>query len=388
MSLGNKHIKKLNPSRLIIYILAVGLCIFLLWASNFQIERGIRAQGQIIATDRTQVVQSPDPGVIYQIHVKEGDRVTKGQILVELEKERADAAFIQTKAKVAALKITLIRLQAEVFGTPLVFPKELQQYSAFISNQTVLYKKRKQAIDDDIESLSESLKLAQEELEMNMPIYKTGDVAKADILRLQRQITDIKGQISGKRNKYFQDAQTDMTKVQEELATQEQDMLDRQQLLEHTTLIAPMDGIVKKMIVTTIGGVVKQGDEVLELLPTESSLLVEAKIQPIDMSNMVVGLPALIKLDAYDYSIYGAMIGKVDYISPDSLTEQTKNGELIYYKAKIRIEAKEFHNKLSKNIIINPGMTVTVDIKTGQRTVLEYMTKPLTKTLQESLKEK
>lgn len=388
MSLSMKNHKKVNTAKLIIYILGIGLIFFMIWASAFEIERGVRAQGQIIAVDRTQVIQSPDPGVIYKIHVKEGDTVKKGQVLIELEKERADAAYIQTKGKVAALKISLIRLQAEVFEQPLKFPPELLQYDAFISNQTSLYKRKKQAITDDIESLNESLKLAKEELAMNLPIYKSGDVAKADILRLQRQITDINGQISNKRNKYFQDAQAEMTKVQEDLATQEQEMLDRQQLLEHTTLVASMDGIVKKMSVTTIGGVVKQGDEVMELLPTDSSLLVEAKIQPIDMSHMVVGLPALIKLDAYDYSIYGSMRGIVDYISPDSLTEQTKNGEIIYYKARIRIEEKEFHNKLSQEIKINPGMTVTVDIKTGKRTVLEYLTKPITKTLQESMLEK
>jgi adhesin transport system membrane fusion protein len=164
--------------------------------------------------------------------------------------------------------------------------------------------------------------------------------------------------------------------------------MDRKQLLEHTTLASPMDGIVKKISMTTIGGVLRQGDEVMELLPTESDLIVEAKIQPIDMSNLTTGLQALIKLDAYDYSIYGAMMGEVEYISPDSLSEQTKNGESIYYKAKIRIKEKEFKNNFAKEIQINPGMTVTIDIKTGTRTVLDYLTKPITKTINESMREK
>src|SRR5690606_80470 len=161
--------------------------------------------------------------------------------------------------------------------------------------------------------------------------------------------------------KYFQDAQAEMTKVQEDLATQEQTLLDKKQLLEHTTLISPMDGIVNKINFTTIGAVVKPGDEIIELLPTESDLIVEVKIQPTDMSHLVIGLKGIIKLDAYDFSIYGAMIGEVDYISPDALTEQNKNGNAIYYKAKIRIKEKEFRNKFANQIQINPGMTVTVD---------------------------
>lgn len=388
MSLASISQHKIRSSRRLLYYFIAGLVLFFIWAANFEIDRSIRAQGQIIATDRTQLIQSPDAGVVEKIRVKEGDNVKKGQELVVLEKERAHAAYTDTLGKVSALKVSLARLHAEVYGKPLQFSPELLQYKEFISNQTDLYKRRKQAIDEDVASLTASLKLAKEELEMNLPLLKTGDVGKADILKLQRQVTDIQGQITSKKNKYFQDAQAEMTKVQEDLSTQEQNLLDRKQLLEHTTLIAPMDGIVKKLVITTEGAVVRQGDQVLELLPTQSDLIVETKIQPIDMSHLVKGLPALIKLDAYDYAIYGSMIGEIDYISPDALTEQTKNGETIYYRARITIKEKEFKNKFSSEIQITPGMTVTVDIKTGKRTVLAYLTKPVTKTLAESLKEK
>lgn len=388
MSLGLISQKKVRSSRLLLYYFIIGLVLFLSWASYFEIDRSIRAQGQVIATDRTQIIQSPDAGVVQTIRVKEGDVVKKGQELVVLEKERAHAAYTDTLGKVSALRVSLARLQAEVYGKPLHFNSELLQYKEFISNQTDLYKRRKQAIDEDIASLTSSLKLAKEELEMNLPLLKTGDVGKADILKLQRQVTDIQGQITTKKNKYFQDAQAEMTKVQEDLSTQEQTLLDRKQLLEHTSLIATMDGIVKKLTVTTEGAVVKQGDEVMELLPTQSDLIVEVKVQPIDMSHLVKGLAAMIKLDAYDYAIYGSMVGEVDYISPDSLTEQSRNGETVYYKARIRIKEREFINKFSDEIKINPGMTVTVDIKTGKRTVLAYLTKPVTKTLSESLREK
>jgi membrane fusion protein, adhesin transport system len=388
MSLSIINKQKTKRARYFTYIFIVAFSLILVWAYNFEIERSIRTQGQIVSADKTQIVQSPESGVIEEIKFKEGDSVKKGDILVILEKERAKAAYTDTLGKVSALRVTLARLQAEVYGKPLIFSKDLLQYKEFISNQTDLYKRRKQAIDEDISTLNESLNFATQELEMNKNLLKTGDVGKLEILKLQRQITDMKGQIAAKKNKYFQDAQAEMTKVQEELSTQEQTLLDRKQLLEHTTLVSPMNGIVNKINFTTIGAVVKPGDEIVELLPTESDLIVEVKIQPIDMSHLVKGLKAIIKLDAYDFSIYGAMIGEVDYISSDSLTEQGRNGDTIYYKAKIRIKEKEFRNKFANQIQINPGMTVTVDIKTGSRTVLEYITKPITKTISESLSEK
>jgi adhesin transport system membrane fusion protein len=388
MSLSIINKQKTKRARYFTYIFIVAFSLILLWAYNFEIERSIRTQGQIVSADKTQIVQSPEAGVIEEIKFKEGAIVKKGDLLIVLEKERAKASYTDTLGKVSALKATLCRLQAEVYDKPLVFSKDLLQYKEFVSNQTDLYKRRKQAIDEDIATLNESLSFATEELQMNKNLLKTGDVGKLEILKLQRQITDMKGQIAAKKNKYFQDAQAEMTKVQEELSTQEQTLLDRKQLLEHTTLISPMDGIVNKINFTTIGAVVKPGDEIVELLPTESDLIVEVKIQPIDMSHLVKGLKAIIKLDAYDFSIYGAMIGEVDYISSDSLTEQGRNGDTIYYKAKIRIKEKEFRNKFANQIQINPGMTVTVDIKTGSRTVLEYITKPITKTISESLSEK
>lgn len=388
MSLAILHPKKTSSSRKLIYTFFIGFVLFLIWAYSFEIERSVRAQGQIIASDKTQIIQAPDGGVIEVINVKEGEHVKKGQILAVLEKERASASYLDTKGKVAALRVSLARLQSEVYGRPLQFSDDLLQYQEFIKNQTNLYKQRKKAIDEDVMTLNESLRLAREELNMNLPLLRSGDVSKADILKLQRQVTDIQGQITSKKNKYFQDAEAEMTKAQEDLATQEQNLMDRKQLLEHTTLIAPADGIVKKLTVTTIGGVLKQGDEIMQLLPTESDLIVEAKVAPTDMSNLIKGLPALIKLDAYDYSIYGAMHGNVDYISPDSLTEQTKNGDSVYYRVLIRIKGKEVENNFSRQIKIDPGMTVTVDIKTGNRTVLTYLTKPITKTLSDSLHEK
>jgi membrane fusion protein, adhesin transport system len=171
--------------------------------------------------------------------------------------------------KVAALRITLARLQAETYGQALKFDPSLQKFPEYIRNQTQLYTKRKSAIEEDVGSLENMVKLAQHELNMNLSLEKTGDVSKSEILRLQRAVADLQAQITNKRNKYFQDAQAEMTKAQEELNTQSEQLRERSQVLQHTELRAPSAGVVKNLKVTTMGGVLRPGDTVLEILPTD-----------------------------------------------------------------------------------------------------------------------
>ena len=367
----------------------LGMVLLLVWAGFSKIDQVTRAQAQIIASDRTQIIQAPEQGILTKLHVNEGSIVKAGQLLVTLEKERAQAAVDDSSAKVAALKISLARLHAEVFGKPLQFSPELVQYTDYINNQKNLYERRKTAIGEDIASLQSMLALANQELKMNQALEASGDVSRTEILRLRRGAADIQAQISNKRNKYFQDAQAEMTKAQEELNTQIEQLRDRSQLLEHTELSAPADGIVKNVKVTTAGAVLRSGDVILEILPTGGDLIVEAKIVPADIAFIDVGQSASVKLDAYDYSIFGAMHGEVTYISPDTLTEETRQGTQSYYRVQIRIKESEFKGKASgTQIQVRPGMTASVDIKAMERTVLSYLTKPITKTLSQSMGER
>ncbi len=281
-------------------VMVGGIFLLILWASVGKIDQVTRAQAQIIAAERTQLVQSSDGGVLTQLHVTEGEAVKAGQLLATLQNERAAAAVSDSSAKVAALNITLARLHAEVYGTPLVFDKKLLTYSDFIRNQTDLYNKRQTAFKDDIRALQEILTLAKNELSINRQLEKTGDVSRSEILRLQRSVADIKAQLVSKRNKYFQDAQAEMTKAQEELSTQTEQLRDRSQVLEHTELVAPVDAVVNNIKVSTLGGVVRSGETVMELLPTGDNLVAEAKIPPADIAFVSVGQDARIKLDAYD----------------------------------------------------------------------------------------
>lgn len=377
----------------IIALALVCACAFIGWANWAQIEEVSHAQGQVIARSRTQVIQSANDGVIAALLVREGERVTKGQVLVLLEREQAQAAYTDSLGKVAAIVTNLSRLRAEVFGRPLEFPADVTAYPAFIANQTELFQRRRQAVDQEIGAMEASLRLVREELDLNQPLLASGDISKSDIIRLQRQVAELKGAITNRKNKYFQDAQADMTKAEEDLTTQTQILADRSAVFDRTELHAPADAVVRRIQLTTPGAKVKPGDVVMELLPTDSALIVEAKIRPADVAFVRVGLPATVKLDAYDYSIYGTLHGKVSYISPDALSEDSRTGEQFYYRAHITIDESELAKVNSlhsgqKKIHIQAGMTASVDIRTGVRTVLHYLSKPITKTFSESFGER
>ena len=375
-------------SRWALRVMILGLAGLLAWSTVAKIDQVTRAPGQVIAAARTQVIQAPDGGVIKTIEVSEGDAVKKNQRLASFDRSRAQAAVDDSAAKVAALRITVARLQAEVYGTDLVFDPALLSYEDYVRNQTALFNKRRKAIDEDIASLKKMLALAQQELGLNTKLEASGDVSQADILRLKRTVADLQAQIANKRNKYFQDSQAELTKAQEELNTQEEQLRDRAQMLEHTELVAPADGIVKNIFFTTVGGVLRAGETMMELVPTSSDLVVEAKVSPADIANVQVGQSAKVKLDAYDYSIFGAMNGEVSYISPDTLEEDTAQGKKPYYRTLILIREAEFKDRSEEDIEIRPGMTANIDIKARERTVFSYLTKPVTKTLSQAFGER
>ncbi len=384
-------------ARWVMRVMAIGLVLLMIWASVGQIDQVTRAPAVVVSGERTQLVQSPDGGVLTVLHVKEGQTVKAGQLLATLQKERAEAAVSDSRAKVAALRITLARLEAEVYSLPQPrFAPELLAYTDYIRNQTALFSKRQTAFKEDIAALTNIQALATEELDINRKLLAKGDVSRAEILRLERGLADVNAQLASRRNKYFQDAQAEMTKAQEDLNSQLEQLKDRTQLLEHTELTAPMDAVVNSIKVTTVGGVVRPGETVIELLPQHDDLIVEAKVPPADIAFVHVGQTASIKLDAYDAAIYGGIQGVVDYISADALFAEKASPGVpvgpmnppIYYVVRIKPQKSEFQGQRAHDIRVRPGLTAQVEIKAMERTVLSYLTKPITKTLSQSLGER
>lgn len=379
----------LRTPRIVLRVTAVLLGVLFIWSALFKINQVVNAQGQVIASSKTQILQAADGGILAEMRVQEGDEVKAGQVIAVLDQDRASAAYAESLGKVTALRLTVARLEAEITEKKFIIDENLQKdYSKLVETQVNLYRQRTEGYREQIRVLADNVRLAEAELKMNQPLEKYGDISKADILRLQRAVNEAKSSLANTRNKYFQDAITELNKAQEELNSQEQSLRDRAELLGHTDIIAPVAGVVKNIKVTTHGGVVRQGDEILQILPTDDELVIEAKVKPADMAAMRVGLPATVKLDAYDYSIFGSMKGTVSYVSPDSLSEDTKLGPTTFYRVKVNILESSFKDKVPSEIEVRPGMTATVDIKTGSRSVLLFILKPLAKTFMQSFGER
>lgn len=383
----NTH-EETNTGRILIWSSAVAIIGFLIWADWAELDQITRASGQVIASSRNQVIQVPEGGVLSELPVKEGALVKRGQLLARFDKTKAEAGYLESAAKAAALKATVARLNAEVFGGKPKFPPDMAGYPEFRENQLTLFKKRQSAVNEEVSALEQSKALIKEELNMNIPLMKTGDVSRSEILKLRRQVVDIQAQITNRKNKYLQDSQAELSKAQEDLAGVLQIVAQRKEQLSFTDLRAPMDGIVRSVRFTTLGGVARPGDEIMQIVPVDGDLIVEAKVTPADIAFIKPGLSATVKLDAYDYSIYGVLKGQVSYISADTLDEDNRNNEQPYYRVQIKIREQNLVSKKQERIEIQPGMTALVEIKTGQKSVLQYLTKPITKTLNESMGER
>jgi adhesin transport system membrane fusion protein len=363
---------------------------FIAWANWARLDQITRAQGQVITSSRNQVIQAPPSGgVLDSLLVREGAAVTKGQLLMRFERTKLSASHEEAATKAAALRAQLARLNAEAMGrsTP-EFPKDLDGYRQFKETQTALFQRRRQLLNEDIGTLEKLRDLAQRELDMNMPLLKSGDVSQAEILKLQRQVADLSGQISSKRNKFLQDIQADLAKAQEDLSGILQVMTQRREELVLSEVRAPMDGVVRNVRLTTIGGVARPGDELMQIVPVDDALVIEAKVRTADIGFLHTKLPATVKLDAFDYSIYGTLSGHVSFISADTITEQVGGQEVPFYRVHVRIDRNNLKPGAGEKLDFQPGMTGTVEIKTGDRTVWNYLTKPITKTLDESLRER
>lgn len=385
-----QRLKSVGLGGFIILISATAVGSFLTWANWAELDQITRATGKVIPIGKVQVIQSVDGGVIEEILVREGDVVQKGQLLVLIDRAKVQAAVDESRAKVAAFQSVMARIKAELYNQPLLFPAEVKAYPDFIANQTALYKSRRQTISAEIEALQSVRSLMQEELELNQPLVASGDVARAEVIRMQRGIADIVGQMVNRRSKYQQDLQTEFAKVEEELFSAEQTLAQREEALTATRVLSPTTGIVKNVRFTTVGAVLRPSDEVMQIVPTGERLIVEAQVSPRDIAFIRQGQTASVKFDTYDSAIYGAGAGIVSYVSPDTLSEQSEDGQTTtYYRINLTVDIKPMRPKrLGEKIMIQPGMTVMAEIKTGENTVLGYLTKPILKTVSQSMGER
>lgn len=364
----------------VLILIAVG------WSAWAHLEEQIRAPGTVIVSSRSQVIQAVDGGVLRKLAVREGDSVQAGDMLAELDTVRFAASSEEIGVKLVSLRAAMQRAEAELSGEKLKFSSDVSKYPDIVASQRSLHERRLKLQQEETEGLEQSLKLATEELDLISRLAETGDASRTEVLKSQRAVSELKANITNKRNGYRQEAQAEMSKNRSELEQAEQVFAQRQQALESTKIRAPMAGVIKNVGVTTLGAVLKAGDELMQIVPSDEPLIIEAKVKPADVAFVRRDLRANVKLDAYDYTVYGSMKGHVTYISADTLEEGLKRDEEPYYRVHIQID--EFPQKARGKIDVIPGMTSQVEIITGERTVLQYVLKPLRRVSSDALVER
>lgn len=384
--------KFVPPKFSVIWFMAAAIGLMVLFASLVEIDQAVRAQGQVIAGSRTQVIQAVDGGMLVALHVREGDTVKAGQKLAELEPDRAQAGYLQSRAEVASRTIAIARAQAELVGQPPKFSADdRKQWPDFVDVQIGIYNQRKRSLDEEIEMLQSSLRLAEDELTMNRRLLANGDISQTEVMRAERQVLDLRSRMNSVRNKYFQDTRLELAKLEDELSASRNKLSERQNVLRHTDLVSPMDGVVKLVRVTTVGGVLRPGDELLQISPLDDELLVEIKVNPTDVGQLEPNLPVSLRFDAFDSTIFGKAPGVLRYISPDTLTEQGQGGQSqTYYRALVALQWDQFDTPTVRlrPQDIKPGMTATADVLTGERSLLHFVFKPITRAFSGALSER
>ena len=427
-------IKSVNQSGVPLYshiLLWVTLCfvvIAIIWANFAMLDEVTRGSGKTIPSSYIQVVQNLEGGILADILVKEGELVEKGQALLKLKEVRFSSSFNETKLKYYELLSKVARLTAEINKTELIVPEEVMEKTPNIANNSkqllesrqhelnvnkrILEEQIRQKKQDLIEiksrsnQLTRSYKLLKEELDISKPLVAEGAMSKVEILRLQRSVNDLKGELTSARlsmprlESFIDEAKgklaeleirfrtkaiEELNQAKAELGRTTESVMALEDRVTRTRVLSPVKGTIKRLKVTTIGGVVQPGMDLVEIVPFEDQLLIEAEVRPADIAFLHPGLKAMVKLTAYDYSIYGGLEAELEHISADTITN--KEDDKSYYLIRLRTN-KNYLEKKGERLNIIAGMTADIDILTGKKSVLDYLLKPILKAKQRALKER
>ncbi len=414
---------------LILIVSALFLLIGLIWANFAVLDVVTVGQGKVIPSSNMQVIQNLEGGIVKDIRVKVGDIVERDQVLMIIDDTRFVSSLKENETQIAALRAKIIRLTAETNGEALKFPKELQeQYPQYINSETNLYESRKNELQvklnilrDDVEQkkqelegarqkkdqLQRSLDLVKKELSLTKPLVSQGAVSEVDVLRLERTVNDMAGELeqtslsipklesalAGSQKKidellitFKTEALSDLNTARAEYNKLTESTKAAEDRVKRTIVRSPVRGTVNEVKVTTIGGIVQPGQDLIKIVPLDDTLLIEANIRPADIGFLRPGLPATVKISAYDFSIYGGLKAVVEHISADTITDEKGNP---FYQIRVRTTERSYLiGKHGERLQIIPGMSATVDILTGQKTVLEYLLKPIIKAKKNAMRER
>jgi adhesin transport system membrane fusion protein len=400
-----------RASRWLLAATALTVAVGLAWAASFELDEITRAQGRVIPASREQVVQSLDAGVLRELLVREGDAVQQGQVLLRIDDARAGPVYREAREKAVALAAQAARLRAEAGGQAPVFAAEVRGHRDVVERERRAYETRLQALEEQVRAIrvslaateasaravQESMAATRRELEMTQPLVRQGVISEVELLRLQRQQAelnrqladlgrqqaDLQAQIVERRNRYRTDASQELSRVESELAQTRESAAARADALSRTVIRAPMKGIVKNVQLTTVGAVIQPGQVILEIVPVQDEMLVEAYVRPSEVAFLKPGQAATVKLSAYEFNKYGGLAGVIEHLSPDTLKDERNRrpGSLPeleegYYRILVRIRETDTV-RAGRKLEPLPGMTAVVEVRTGNKTVLEYLFRPL-----------
>ncbi|MBX9819763.1 HlyD family type I secretion periplasmic adaptor subunit [Afipia birgiae] len=395
-----------RTSRLVLLCTLALLVAGVVWAHFAVLDEVKRGNGRVISSRQTQVLQSLEGGLVLEILVREGDIVKQGQVLMRIDDTKFSADLGEVRERRASNAARVARLQAEVIGAEKpVFSEELVKLAPqIVETEQNLFAARVKKISQDIDVLAQqetrlaaSLKLLNREVEITRNLYAQKVVPEIEMLRLERQASEIRGQLAETQSRitniktaFRSQSEEDLAKSRGDLAVLEENIKSAQDRVRRADLKSPVNGIVNKLNVTTVGAVVQPGANLMDIVPLDDSLLVEGRIRPQDIAFIRAGQDAVVKITAYDSSVYGSLKGKVERISADTIAddkpERGEKGET-FYRVMVRTD-KNHLGTAETPLPIIPGMVSTVEILTGAKSVLDYIVKPARMLRDEALRER
>ncbi|KIC09704.1 transporter [Leisingera sp. ANG-M1] len=371
----------------IIYLALAAVLTFLIWAAFASIDEIVRGEGQVVSSSRAQIVQNLEGGILAELHVRQGDVVSAGQVLAKLQDTKFRTAADELQNQIDALEIKRHRLEAQMKGAfEFAVPEMLAQRSpGILASERGLLTARQTDFTSRRDSARQILDQLNGELANMERLYKQKIVALIEVNKARKAATDARAKYNEIGTQAELEQAEEYSQTLRELTTLRQEQRLAVDQLNRTIITSPMAGIVNSLAVTTIGGVIRPGEEILEIIPLGEELFVEAQVKPEDIASVQPGQDATIKLSAYDYTIYGSLRGKVDFVSADTFEDERNPRAEPYYRVTVRVDKSGFTER-QQSIEIRPGMRATAELQTGAKTVLQYLLKPLYKS-REALRE-
>jgi len=364
-----------------LYLMVLLTVCGVVWAAVARVDEVTKAEARVIAESREQMISSLEGGIVSEILVTEGAHVEKGQPLIVLDPTRTRSSLNEGLTRGLVLHASIARLRAEATGRPLEFPKAVLQDERLVKRESDAYFARRRTLDESILSLRRNQQMLQLEIDASTRLSEKGLYSLIELSRLKRQANDIEQQITERQNRFRADANADLVKLEGELAQLKEGNEARRDIFERTVLRASVSGVVKNLRANTIGSAVTPGAPLLDLVPVGEQLLFEARLIPSDIAYIHPGQPVTIKLSAFDSQVFGDLKGTVDRISPDTFRDDMKASGIAaegFYRVIVHSQQTNFKTK-TRTWPIMPGMTGTVEIRTGEKTVLDYLLKPMLK---------